>query len=536
MKITFIGAMHEVTGSASLLQTGNLNILVDYGMEQGANHFENVPLAVEAKDIDFILLTHAHIDHSGRIPLLYKQGFRGKIYCTEETKKLCSIMLMDYAHMKADDIECENRKNKRAGNAQMEPIYTTEDTKGALSLFYGCDYDEIVNISPEISVRFINAYHLLGSSSIEIWLREKNSERKLVFSGDLGNTSLYTIENRSHITKADYLMIESTYGDRLHDGAKWQDNIKFLADVIQSTFDKGGNVVVPSFAVGRTQEMLYFIRQIKHEGLVSGHDGFEVYLDSPLALESTEIFANCCTDSLNDETKKLVNEGINPIMFEGLHLARTTEESKAINYSKEPKVIIASSGMCNEGRVKHHLKHNLWRCESTILFARSQVKDTLGYELCNGAKQVKIYNETIAVKAQIVKMPSVSGHADKNELIQWLDFLQEAPKMVFVNHGEDSVCTSFAKSISDKYGYNAVAPYSGCVYDLINNCYINKAKGVKIKYSSGEGRQGNGFSELKSAVDTLSKSLERAKNYSSKLIEKYIKIVNDLIKEIREGN
>ena len=366
MKLYFIGADHEVTGSCHVLEAAGHKIMIDRGMEQGINIFENVDLPFAPADFDAVLLTHAHIDHSGLIPTLYAQGFQGNIYATKATCDLCDIMLRDSAHIQEFEAEWRNEKAKRQNKDPYVPLYTMEDAVGAIELLTPVEYGGEIEIIDGIRVRFTDVGHLLGSSCIEVWATENGETKKIVFSGDVGNTDQPLIKDPQGITDTDYLLIESTYGDRSH-GAR-ADYVTALTDVIQRTFDRGGNVVIPSFAVGRTQEMLYFIRQIKQEGRIKNHDNFQVWVDSPLANSATLIFNKHVKDCFDEEALDLVNRGINPISFKGLQLAITSDESKNINYIAEPKVIISASGMCDAGRIKHHLKNNLWKKQNTILF------------------------------------------------------------------------------------------------------------------------------------------------------------------------
>ena len=386
MKLMFIGADHEVTGSCHYLNACGKHILVDYGMEQGTNVFENVQLPVEAPLIDYVLLTHAHVDHSGMLPLLYAKGFRGQILMTEASADLCSIMLRDCAHIQMQEAEWKSRKAKRSsGVALQEPIYTMEDADGAIKCIVPCPYNKKMSLCEGIDVRFSDIGHLLGSASIEVWMNEDKNTKKIVFSGDIGNINQPLIKDPSKTADADYVVVESTYGDRIHSMDR-PDYVKELTEVIQETFNRGGNVVIPSFAVGRTQEMLYFLRKIKEDHLIQNFPDFPVYVDSPLAVEATEIFLRNETNCFDEEAMKLVNKGINPIRFSGLRLSITSDESKAINFDMTPKVIISASGMCEAGRIRHHLKHNLWRPESTILFVGYQAVGTLGRTLLEGAQ------------------------------------------------------------------------------------------------------------------------------------------------------
>ena len=474
MKLTFLGATHEVTGSCYYLEACGKRLLIDCGMEQGKDWFVNQPIPVAPGEVDMVLLTHAHIDHSGKLPLLVKQGFKGQIFSTEGTQQLCDIMLRDSAHIQEFEAEWKNRKAERAGKPEQEPMYTTEDAMAAMRCFVGIPYNEIKYIDDGIRIRFIDAGHLLGSASVEVWLTEDGQERHLIFSGDIGNTDQPLIADPVYPEEADYVIMESTYGDRSHE--KPADYVTELAQVLQTTFDKGGNVVIPSFAVGRTQEMLYFIRQIKEEKLVKGHDGFEVWVDSPLAVEATSIFLKRMYYDFDNEAKELLDKGINPISFDGLKLSVTSEESKLLNTNPNCKVILSASGMCEAGRIRHHLKHNLWREESTILFVGYQGEGTLGRMLLDGADKVKLFGEEVQVKARVLQLPGISGHADNNGLLRWIGNIKEKPRKVFVTHGEDSVCTLFAGRLRDELGLNAYAPYSGTAYDLLNDCLLYEAE------------------------------------------------------------
>lgn len=481
MKLTFIGATHEVTGSCFLMETNHCKFLIDCGMKQGPNDYENVEIPVNPREIDFVLLTHAHIDHSGNLPALYAKGFQGNVYATEATCDLCDIMLRDSAHIQMFEAEWRNRKGKRAGKEEFVPAYTLEDALGVLRNFVGCEYNEMKYLDQGVQVRFVDAGHLLGSASIEVWITEEKDGQmqteKIVFSGDIGNLHQPLIKDPVYLNEADYVVMESTYGDRSH--GERIDYVKALAQVIQSTFDRGGNVVIPSFAVGRTQEMLYFIRQIKEEGLVHGHDDFLVYVDSPLAVEATSIFGEHRLDCYDEDAQALINRGVNPIGFTGLKVSITAEDSRAINEMETPKVIISASGMCDAGRIKHHLKHNLWRRESTILFVGYQAVGTLGRALVEGATTVKLFGEEIHVQARIQVLAGVSGHADQAGLLKWAGaFRDNKPKKVFVVHGDDQVTVSFAKRLETELGYQAMAPFSGTVYDLATNRCIYEAQGV----------------------------------------------------------
>lgn len=481
MKLTFIGACHEVTGSCHCIEVGDKCILVDYGMEQGVNVFENAKLPVDEACIDYVLLTHAHVDHSGMLPLLYARGFRGQVFTTEASADLCDIMLRDCAHIQAMEAEWKNRKAKRhAGAPMVEPEYTMEDAEGLIKRIVPCRYNQIIELCEGVKIRFTDIGHLLGSASIEVWLTEGDVQKKIVFSGDIGNKNQPLLKDPSYTEEADYVVMESTYGDRCHVEVQ-PDYVKELSEIIQQTFDRGGNVVIPSFAVGRTQEILYFIRKIKEDNLVKGHGNFPVYVDSPMAVRATSIFQDNIAQCFDKQALELVKKGINPISFPGLKLSITSDESKEINFIDTPKVIISASGMCEAGRIRHHLKHNLWREECTILFVGYQAIGTLGRAIVDGVQEVKLFGEPIEVRAEIRKLVGMSGHADKNGLIDWVTAFKEKPRKVFVVHGEDSVTENFVECLMVEHGIKAYAPYSGTVFNLASGKLEYEAGPIPVK-------------------------------------------------------
>lgn len=528
MLLEFLGAAHEVTGSCHFLQFGSKRLLVDCGMEQGPDLYVNQDIPVNASDIDYVLVTHAHIDHSGLLPLLYSHGFRGQIFATTATCELCNIMLKDSAHIQMFEAEWRNRKARRSGLPEVVPLYDMNDAQGVLEHFVECSYDHIVEVCEGLKVRFVDAGHLLGSSSIEMWVTEDSEEVKIVFSGDIGHGNKPLIKNPHFVDEADYVVIESTYGDRVH--ADPPDYAKELAKVIERTFARGGNLVIPAFSVGRTQEMLYHLRRIKTEHMMSSFEDFEVYIDSPLAVEATNIFHKSVEECFSEEAKALVEQGINPIRFPGLKTAVTSDESKMINFSQKPLVIISASGMCEAGRIRHHLKHNLWRPECTVLFVGYQVPGTLGHALLNGAKEVRLFGESIQVYAEILNLPGISGHADQNKLTEWAAALKNPPKKVFVVHGEDTVCDGFAAHLHETLGYDAVAPYSGDTYDLIENVCVSeggrqkveKKKEKTIKASS------NVFARLLAAGQRLLTVIQKNEGTANKDMAKFADQINAL--------
>ena len=530
MKITFLGAAHEVTGSCTLLEACGKRLLIDCGMEQGADIYENCDLPIAPGDIDAILLTHAHIDHSGKIPAMVAQGYRGPIYTTEATARLCSIMLRDSAHIQESEAQWRNRKAKRSGAEPYVPLYTMADTEQALRQFRPYGYGEPVQLFEGIAVRFRDAGHLLGSASIYVEITENGQQRSIVFSGDLGNLTRPLIRDPQPAEYADYAVIESTYGDRLH-GPR-PDYVTQLTAILQDTFDRGGNVVIPCFAIGRTQEMLYLMREIKSRGLVHGHDGFSVYVDSPLAVEATRIYACGLVDYYDPETLALLEKGEDPINFEGMKLSVTADESKLINIDQSPKVILSASGMCEAGRIRHHLKHNLWRPESTVLFVGYQSGGTVGRLLLDGAKSVKLFGESIAVEAKIENLAGISGHADRDILESWLRNMGKAPMQVFVNHGEDGVCDSFARHITETLGYPALAPFSGDEYDLLTGACTEKAKVTRIQPKSKHTNKANPlYDRLLSAGQRLLNVIKKNKGLANKELTKLTERITQICDE-----
>ena len=528
MKIEFLGADREVTGSCHYVAFGETHFLVDCGMEQGADLYVNQEIPVNPATIDYVFVTHAHIDHSGLLPLLYNHGFRGKIFATTATCELCNIMLKDSAHIQEFEAEWKNRKARRAGRPEVTPMYNMEDAQGVLEHFVPCTYHETVQICEGLTIRFVDAGHLLGSSSIEIWVTEDGETRKLVFSGDIGNYNRPLIRDPEYLEEADYVIMESTYGNRNHNTPP--DYAAELAKVMNSTFTKGGNLVIPAFSVGRTQEMLYYMRRIKTERLLPEYPGFEVYIDSPLAVEATNIFHKSVEECFDEEARQLVQSGINPIQFPGLKVAVSSEESKMINFNQKSKVIISASGMCEAGRIRHHLKHNLWRTDSTILFVGYQVPGTLGYSLLNGVKKVKLFGEEIEVRASIVNLPGISGHADRDHLTAWIANFKKPPKKVFIVHGEETTAVEFAEHVKNDVGFDALAPYSGDAYDLLTGEQIAQGSRQLVeKKTQGVYRAKSGaFDRLMIAGERLIAVIKKCQGMANKDLGKFADQINSL--------
>ena len=529
MKITFIGAAHEVTGSCYYLEAAGKKFLVDCGMEQGPDYYENQEIPVKASDLDFVLLTHAHMDHSGNLPAIYAQGFQGPIYATDATCHLCDIMLRDSAHIQMFEAEWRNRKGRRQGKPEFVPAYTMEDAMGVLKNFVPCHYETTVTPAPGISIRFVDAGHLLGSSSIEVTIQEEDTRKVIVFSGDIGNLNQPLIKDPVYLKHADYVVMESTYGDRSH--GERPDYVSLLTEVIQRTFDRGGNLIIPSFAVGRTQEMLYFIRQIKAEDRVKGHGNFKVYVDSPLANEATTIFGEHQYDCFDEEAMDLIHKGINPLTFPGLKTSVTSDDSRAINFDEDCKIIISASGMCDAGRIKHHLKHNLWNEKCTILFVGYQAVGTLGRALLEGAQDVKLFGESVHVAAEICQMPGISGHADVNGLMDWIKAFQEKPAQVFVTHGDDEVTEIFARRLREELDLNAMAPFSGTVYDLAAGTMIYEAQGIRVTKASASPkatRAARTFEKLVAMGQRLMSIIRKNEGGANKDLDRFARDIQSL--------
>ena len=486
MKITFLGATKIVTGSNFLVEAAGKKFLVDCGLYQGKAELEEQnyrEFDYNPAEIDFMLLTHAHIDHSGRIPKLYNDGFKGPIYAHKATCDLCQIMLPDSGHIQEMEAEWKNKKRIRKGQPTRGPLYTAEDALKCMEIFVPVKYDEIIQVSENIYVRFNDAGHMLGSSTIEIWAKEDGKETKAVFSGDLGNNDIPLLSEPTMIDNCDYLVMESTYGSRLH--IRNDQKAELFLKIVSETIDNGGTVVIPSFAVGRTQEILYEINKIKE----NRHDEeflreyrtlmkVPVYVDSPLAISATQVFKENM-DLFEDEVKEEMERGNNPLEFPGLKFTQTADESKALNESDEPSIIISASGMCDVGRIKHHLKHNIWNPKSTILFVGYQAPGTLGYEIVNGAKKVTIFGEEFAVNARIEYIEGYSGHADQEGLMNFVYSFYNKPKHIFLVHGEEESQEVLRNKILENTGIGVTIPEYGETYQLDDELRI--VNRIKIK-------------------------------------------------------
>jgi len=524
MKLTFYGAARAVTGSCYCLETGGKRVLIDCGLQQGRDETDNEQFYFNAAEIDYVLVTHAHIDHSGRLPLLVKKGFRGEIITTRLTAELLYIMLLDSAHIHEMEAQWENQKGKRAGKEPKEPLYTAEDVLNCLKLIRTYDYDQEFELFDGLKCRFQDAGHLLGSAFIEMWVTEGDIAKKIVFSGDIGNINQPIIRNPTIIEEADYVVTESTYGNRYHEGEG--EYIDGLAEILDETFAKGGNVIIPAFAVGRTQELLYFFRAIKKHGLVKSKPDFEVYVDSPLAKQATEVFSGDLTGYMDDEAKALVLDGECMLCFPNLKLTQTTDESRALNNDMTPKVIISASGMCDAGRIRHHLKHNLWRPECAVVFVGFQAQGSLGRMLLDGVKKVKLFGEEIAVKAKIVNFKGLSSHADLDGLKDWITGFNPKPRHVFVVHGDTDAIDSYVDTLKNM-GIEAHAPMCCEVYDLVTNTILTP--GFIPERKKAVEQESSVFAELRRMGEMLLEVIARNKGGANKDLKQFTKEIKALI-------
>ncbi len=530
MKLSFFGAAHAVTGSCHCLEANGRKILIDCGLQQGRDEHDDNALDFAPGQIDYCLVTHAHIDHSGRLPLLVKEGFQGQIITTRLTAQLLSIMLRDSAHIQESDAQWQNQKGKRAGRDAVEPLYTVADAEAVLQQLYPVEYGQVLDLCEGVRVRFTDAGHLLGSSEVELWLTEGDVERKIVFSGDLGNIDQPIIRDPSFVEDADYVVMESTYGDRNHEPP--ESYTESLAQLIDEVFAKGGNIVIPSFAVGRTQELLYFLREIKDRGLVKSAPNFTVCVDSPLAAEATRVYSGDLHGYLDEEAIAVLQGGDDLFTFPGLTLTQSTEESKALNMDPSPKIIISASGMCDAGRIRHHLKHNLWRPECTVVFVGYQGEGTLGRALLEGVKSVKLFGEEIAVHAQIVNFQGLSSHADRNHLLSWIQAIQAPkPQHVFVVHGDREVAPFFAKTIQG-LGFTAHAPQYTEVYDLIADKVTEPGYLPERKArTTGGMRASAAYERLVAVGNMLMESIKRSRGRDNKSLARFADQLRQLLEK-----
>ena len=511
MKITFCGAASGVTGSCHLIETDRYKVLLDCGQFQGGNDPDKMNRAdfpFNPAEIDCVILSHAHVDHCGRLPLLVKRGFKGLIYCTDATADLVEVMLKDCAHIHEQDAERDNRKNARAGRPVAEPLYDTNDAMDTVKHLEPVIYDTLVILNEQMKVVFNDAGHILGSAIIELWVTEGESTSKLVFSGDIGTKDRPIINDPTLIKKAAYVIMEATYGNRLHEPAS--ESVDRLLNIIAETAERGGNTVIPSFAVGRTQELLYQLNKVYdgHTPFTERLKNVPVYVDSPMSVTATEVFrANA--QAYNEEMKDYILSGDHPLDFKGLVFSKTSDESKQINVDTTPKVIISASGMCDAGRIRHHLKHNLWNAKNSIVFVGYQAEGTLGRLLLDGATEVKIMGEPIVVNAQIHNLEGFSGHADRDGLFEWLSGFQQKPQKIFLVHGEEESKVEFAEFVKSRLGWDCTVIHNVCEVELGENTTITSLSTAEEEFADKDSVQ-EIRSRLKNALEDVSDVIENA--------------------------
>ncbi len=468
MKLTFLGANRNVTGSRYCLESGDKKVMIDCGLVQERAFLSRnwTPCPIAADEVTALLLTHAHIDHIGLIPKFVADGFRGPIYATHPTVALADVMLKDSAKIQAEDAFYKKRRHSKEGRQgpyPVVPLYSDDDVAQAMRQFQGVDYGEAMDIAPGMTVTWHDAGHILGSSSLFIALSEAGCERTIIFSGDIGQHDKPLIHDPTTFQRADYVVMESTYGDRDH-GA--DESIEDRLETITNrTVARGGNLVIPVFAVERAQEMMFFISRLVHQNKIPD---IPIFLDSPMAYDVTTIFRKF-EDWLDDETHRFIAADEPPLRFRGLHLSRTTEESKAINKLDTPCIIMAPAGMCNAGRIKHHLKANLPRPESTILFVGYQGKGTLGRLIVSGEREVRIHGRQYRVDAEIEQVAGMSGHADRQGLIKWLDAFEAPPRRLFLTHGDEEAALALQYVIKERFHYNVSVPEYGTEFQLTDD-------------------------------------------------------------------
>ncbi|MCI8608542.1 MAG: MBL fold metallo-hydrolase [Firmicutes bacterium] len=476
MKIKFCGASMSVTGSCHMISTENHKILLDCGQFQGGKEMEKLneePFPFEPAEIECVILSHAHIDHCGRLPLLVKRGFAGNIYCTDATADLLEVMLKDSGYIHEKDAEWQSRKNARTGKPPVEPLYTVRDAEAALKLVKPVLYDQLIEINDSMRIVFNDAGHILGSAVTELWIDEGETTSKIVFSGDLGVMDRPILRNPVKIKKADYVIMETTYGNRLHPANST--SIDQLIDITLKTIKRGGNVIIPSFAVGRTQELIYQFNMFYEQNPKYQKDleHVNVYIDSPMATTATEVFRKNA-QVFDEETRAYIMSGDNPLDFKNLKFTRNTADSQMLNTDKTPKIIISASGMCEAGRIRHHLKHNLWDARNSVVFVGYQAEGTLGKMLVQGAKEIRLFGETINVNAEIYNLEGFSGHADQKGLLDWLGGFQQKPKQIFLVHGEMDSKHDFAAKIQQMYGYDPVVVEGNSEFELESGKLLSK--------------------------------------------------------------
>ncbi len=536
MKIKFCGATSGVTGSCHLLTTEKHMILLDCGQHQGGKEEEKLnynPFPFDVEAVECVVLSHTHIDHCGRLPLLVKRGFKGDIYCTDATADLLKVMLIDSAYIHEKDAEWQSKKNARTGKRPEEPLYTVADAEAALKLVKPVLYDQLIELNESMRIVFNDAGHILGSAITEIWVDEGDTTSKIVFSGDLGEVTRPILRDPTKIKKADYVIMETTYGNRLH--PENEASIDALISIVLKTIKRGGSVIIPSFAVGRTQEMIFqFNRFYEHHPEYDPVLGkVNVYIDSPMATTATEVFKKNAA-VFDEETKQYILSGDNPLDFPNLKFTRNTQDSQMLNMDKTPKIIISASGMCEAGRIRHHLKHNLWDSRNSVVFVGYQAEGTLGRMLVEGAKEVKLFGETIMVGAEIYNLEGFSGHADQNGLLDWLGGFQVKPKQIFLVHGEEEAKVEFAKKVKEVYGYDTTPVFENTEFELETGKLLSKEEIIREAINVED------IDTLKEKVVSIENDVDAILNKAKGTINKEIPAeklmeINNIILELQKA-
>ena len=535
MKIKFCGATIGVTGSCHLLTTDRHRVLLDCGQFQGNKEMDDLnwePFPFDPESIEAVVLSHAHIDHCGRIPLLVKRGFTGDIYCTDATADLLQVMLLDSAYIHEKDAEWQTKKNARTGKPAVEPLYTVQDAERSLKLVKPILYDQLVELNDQMKIVFNDAGHILGSAITEIWVTENDQTSKIVFSGDLGVTNRPILRDPKKIKKADYLIMESTYGGRLH--PENSTSIDRLIHIIIATVKRGGSVIIPAFAVGRTQELIYELNMFyeHHPEYQDVLGDLNVYIDSPMATTATEVFRKNA-QVFDEETKELILSGDNPLDFKNLIFTRSTAESQALNMNRTPKIIISASGMCEAGRIRHHLKHNLWDPKNSIVFVGYQAEGTLGRALIEGVKEVKLFGETVIVAAEIHNLEGFSGHADQNGLLDWLGGFQKIPKQIFLVHGEEQSKIDFAKAAQERLGLSTTPVFANSEFELETGELIAKDEVIKEVIDE------EGLTNLRSKIADIQKGVDNILGQTDSALSKEMSAdkltqINNILQELEK--
>ena len=537
MKVKFCGASIGVTGSCHLISTENHKVLLDCGQFQGGKEMDKMneeEFPFHPSEIECVILSHAHIDHCGRIPLLVKRGFKGPIYCTDATADLLDVMLKDSAYIHEKDAEWQTRKNLRTGKPPVDPLYTIQDSEAALRLVKPILYDQLVELNPDMKIVFNDAGHILGSAITELWITEGDKTSKLVFSGDLGVENRPILRDPVKIKKADFLIMETTYGNRLH--PENSTSIDELIHITLKTIKRGGSVIIPSFAVGRTQELIYqFNMFYEHNPEDADTLGkVYVYIDSPMATTATEVFKKNA-QVFDEETKAYIMSGDHPLDFPNLKFTRNTADSQMLNEDKSPKIIISASGMCEAGRIRHHLKHNLWDSRNSIVFVGYQAEGTLGRMLVEGAKEVKLFGEPIMVGAEIYNLEGFSGHADQKGLLDWLGGFQKEPKHIFLVHGETQSKIDFAAKVKEVFGYEPIVVNGNTEYELETGEVLSREEVLR------EALDQEDVEKLKDKLATLKSELDTVISSTEDVVSKQISLakltqINNIVQELEKAS